>query len=469
MPSKKNDSINIKKYRNKQEINIGIFVFAIIFVYLIVTIVTYVTSKHVSVYEVREGSILNDTTYTGLVLRDEQTIASQGEGYITYFATENSKVRSASNIYTLSADPLITDEAAGGEAVALTSTEQDALNQKIQNFNDSFTDQDYSKVHTLKTEVEDILQKATNQSKTSQLNMLLASDSAAGLTVSQTPADGIFSLNVDGYEDITKDTVTDADLERTDYTEQTLQDSRKVKNGDAAYKLIRGDYWTIVLQLDKDMAERLSDTTIIKTRIDNSSESIWADFSIVERDGAYLGMLDYDNSMIQYISKRFLNVELILEDESGLKIPKSSVTEKEFYVIPSDYITQGGDSSSSGVLCQVDGNATTEFVQTDIYYEAKDSNTEEKNVYLNPNVFNSGDVIVMPESGETLAISSASKETRKGVYNINKGYTIFQQVNILCESDEYYIINESEAYSLSNYDHIVLDYSSVKEGEVVFQ
>lgn len=38
---------------------------------------------------------------------------------------------------------------------------------------------------------------------------------------------------------------------------------------------------------------------------------------------------------------RYLDIELILEDESGLKIPKSSVTKKDFYLVPENYLTQG--------------------------------------------------------------------------------------------------------------------------------
>ncbi len=32
--------------------------------------------------------------------------------------------------------------------------------------------------------------------------------------------------------------------------------------------------------------------------------------------------------MIRYADERYLNIELIFEDESGLKIPKSAVVEK---------------------------------------------------------------------------------------------------------------------------------------------
>ena len=68
MSSKKNNSVNIKKYKTKREFNLGIFLFAIVFIYLVVTIILYFTGDRISVYEVREGSIVKDNSYTGLII-----------------------------------------------------------------------------------------------------------------------------------------------------------------------------------------------------------------------------------------------------------------------------------------------------------------------------------------------------------------------------------------------------------------
>ena len=57
-----NHSSNIKVYQKKRHLNIGIVIFGVIFIYLIVTVLMYLTEKHISVYEVREGSILRDTS-----------------------------------------------------------------------------------------------------------------------------------------------------------------------------------------------------------------------------------------------------------------------------------------------------------------------------------------------------------------------------------------------------------------------
>ena len=63
-------SSNIKVYQKKKHLNIGIIIFGVIFIYLVVTVLMYLTEKHISVYEVREGSILKDNSYTGLAIRN---------------------------------------------------------------------------------------------------------------------------------------------------------------------------------------------------------------------------------------------------------------------------------------------------------------------------------------------------------------------------------------------------------------
>ena len=60
------------------------------------------------------------------------------------------------------------------------------------------------------------------------------------------------------------------------------------------------------------------------------------------------------------------------------------------------------------------------------------------------------------------------KRVLQGVYQVNKGYAIFKQIHILCESDEYYIVEEGSDYGLANYDHIVLDSTETNENEIIY-
>lgn len=460
MASQKNNSISFNKYKRKRGMNIGIFIFAVVFIYLIVTIIMYASKSKISVYEVREGSILKDNSYTGLAIRKESVVDAEKSGFINYFQNENSKVKAGTDIYAITSGKLSYESSPETEEVSLSTEEQTSFVVKAQNFNESFNPQKFSSVYSLKTEVTDILMNASNQTKTAQMDAIIAQN-GNNAEVYQTPQDGILVLNLDGYESLSVDSFKKADFDRSNYKSIGREDNSQVKKGEPAYKLITSENWSVIVELDKEMANQLSDVTYIKTRIDKDSEAIWAEFSIFKKDGEFYGLLDYDNSMIRYASDRFLNVELIMEDESGLKIPKSAVVEKDFYVVPKEYITTGGNSSSSGVMVQKRGGNVS-FVSVNVY-----KTTEEGDVYLSPAELDKGYVLVKPDSSETLALSKT--EPLKGVYNINKGYAIFKQVTILCESDEYYIVQEGESYGLYNYDHIVQDGDSVKEDEVVFQ
>ena len=88
-------------------------------------------------------------------------------------------------------------------------------------------------------------------------------------------------------------------------------------------------------------------------------------------------------------------------------------------------------------------------------------------VYLDPNAFDKNTTLIKPDSTETYKLKKT--KSLQGVYNINKGYAVFEQVHILCENDDYYIVEENTAYGLKNYDHIVQDGTTVEEDEVVFQ
>lgn len=452
-------TININQYKTKREMNIGILIFTIVFIYLIVTIFTYATSKRISVYEVRQGSIVNDYSYAGLVIRQETVVNAESNGYISYYQNENSKVKAGSNIYAVSSEKLHSPEQTKAEDITLSAEVEKALNLQVQNFNENFTTDKFSTVYTMKNEYVNTLHNAMNHSRNIQMDALIAS---SGITATSYPStqDGIMVLTYDGYESLTEKDLNESVFDKGSYEAVQLSDQMEVKAGSPAYRLVTSENWDVYVKLDKDTAKQLSDISMVKVRIDKDSETAWADFSVLKKGKQYYGHLQFKDSMIRYCEDRFLNVELILKDQSGLKIPKSSVIEKSFYTVPEDYLTTSGSGSSQGVLVKYKNEA--KYVSAEVYYTSDDGYA-----YLNPKDFEEHTVLVKPESNDTLEL----KEERKlqGVYNINQGYAVFKVVDILCDNDDYYIVQEGTSYGLSAYDHIVQDGTTVKEEEVVFQ
>ena len=74
-----------------------------------------------------------------------------------------------------------------------------------------------------------------------------------------------------------------------------------------------------------------------------------------------------------------------------------------------------------------------------------------------------GDVIQMQESSEQYALKDMAKQ--KGVYNMDKGYAIFRQIEIVSDNEEYSVVKSGIKFGISLYDHIALNGSEVQEGD----
>ena len=462
MTSIKQES-NVIQYRKQKHLNIGIVIFGIIFIYLIATIIMYLFTPRITVYEVRQGSILKDNAYTGLAIREETIVYADAAGYANYYIEDNSKVRVGSKVYTLSDEKLDFEESASDAEIAMTKEESRGILLKIQAYNNQFQESDFTTTYQLKDDIQNSLNTIASHSKSDQLDDMLSSGMYQDLTVKTAAKDGVIVYAVDGLEEVTLDSISIDQLHKKNYKKTTFSANHFVTSGKPVYKLITDNNWKLLVEISEDTKEALLEKKSVKVNFKKDNQEIWANLSFVEHTEKPVVCLSFSDSMIRYINDRYLDIELILEDESGLKIPKSAETSKEFYVVPKSYLTQGGNSSTDGVMRQstdADGNKITEFLSVTVYYE------EDELIYLDPNVFNKNDVLLKPDSAETFALKE--KRSLDGVFCINKGYAVFKQIHILCESDEYYIIEEGNSFGLSNYDHIALDSSSIKENDVVF-
>ncbi|MDE7021242.1 MAG: hypothetical protein K2P23_10165, partial [Lachnospiraceae bacterium] len=277
---------------------------------------------------------------------------------------------------------------------------------------------------------------------------------------------GIVLYSIDGMEHLTLQDMKAEYFEQKDYEKTYLLNNELVAAGDPVYKLSMDEDWSIVIQVeDEEFARQLMEEEYVKVRFMKNQNISWGKVDyFVNEEGDVFVSLTFTNSMVSFCTDRFLDVELLLEDETGLKIPNSAIVEKEFFIVPKEYVTKGGNSGASGVLLETyneDGNAVTEFVETTIYEE---TDTE---YYLDDTVLRSGSYLVKPDSMEKYAVSRIGSLT--GVYNINKGYADFKQIIVLYNNDEYSIVKSNTTYGLSVYDFIVLDASTVEDNDFVYE
>lgn len=165
--------------------------------------------------------------------------------------------------------------------------------------------------------------------------------------------------------------------------------------------------------------------------------------------------------MIRYVNDRFVDVELVVSEKTGLKIPNSAITKTVLYGSKRVFYT-GGDSSDPGLMIENHAGDTgsVTLVQPTIYYETDDF------YYIDDETVSAGDVVVKNNSSGTYTIGS-DVDKLTGVYNINKGYAVFKQIDILAQNNKYTIVDTGTSYGVLLYDHIALDGSKIKENQLV--
>ena len=81
----------IVKYRKPFHLNIEIVIFVIILVYILFYVFSYFTEKHIGIYEVTQGTIAENNTYTGLIVRSESVYTSDYSGTFNYYIADNAQ------------------------------------------------------------------------------------------------------------------------------------------------------------------------------------------------------------------------------------------------------------------------------------------------------------------------------------------------------------------------------------------
>ncbi|HKM20815.1 MAG TPA: HlyD family efflux transporter periplasmic adaptor subunit [Lachnospiraceae bacterium] len=458
-------SAKVTKYRRPINLNIGLIIFAIIFIYMIASVVIYLRSEQVTPYEVKIGSLAVNNTYMAVALREETVVQADTSGYVNYYARENEKVATGSMIYTIDATGKLADMLVGADSEESSLTDEDLseLKTSIADFSTSFKETDYSDTYRFKYDIEGTVLKLANYKVLSSLDTLNQANLSDSVQFGYAPESGVLVYSTDGYEGLGIDDLNEELMNPENYTKHQFHSNDLIGEGDNTYKLITGENWSLVTIIDEERAASLAEESFVKVKfLKNGYESFGA-VSIIRQDAVIYLKLDFTNSMITYATDRMLEIELITDEDEGLKIPNSAIVEREFYLIPKDYLTRGGNSGNEGFIRETyleDGTASTEFVEATLY------NATEDEYYVDTSIFEIGDYIVKPESTDKYAISK--KATLIGVYNINKGYADFKQITILNQNEEYAIIKSNTQYGLSVYDLIALDGNSVDEDDFIY-
>ena len=461
------NSNKISKYRRPVNINIGMVVFAVILIYVVMCVIMYFRTDHIVRYSVQEGSLTSNSIYRGIALRQEKVVTGQDAGYVNYFAREGERTAVGDLIYTVDETGRLSDyikAGANGEN-SLSDRELTEVKTDITAFVHGFDRKRFDEVYSFRHDMESLAIKLANYNMLQNANALNDASGTVLINERRASGSGIVLYFTDGYEELTLEDMTKDHFDEEAYERNYLVNNGLVAAGDPVYKLSTSEDWSIVIPVEKELADQLLEKEYVEVRFLKNQYTAWGKVDTYTNEaGETFASLTFTNSMITFCTDRFLDIELLLEEETGLKIPNSAIVQKEFIIVPKAYVTKGGNNGGSGVLLETyndEGEATTQFVETEIYEET------ETEYYLDDSVLRAGNYIVMPETGEKQAISKTG--SLEGVYNINKGYADFKQISVLYSNDEYSVVKSNTTYGLSVYDYIVLNADMVKDNEFIYE
>lgn len=465
--SRRNQKVVKMKRRPSYFLGAFLSIFAI---YLLVLFIQSFAREHVSIYEVNQKQIADNENLRGIIMREEHVVKAPKGGYVNYYLNEGSRLSASTTVYSINAEESLSDSAAAVDTSNVTPSEEDTQNIRndIADFRKSMDLSDYSSLLNFRYNIDNTLMELSDINLAKNLSQLKKeSGKNVSFDLIKAKETGIISFCTDGYENLSIDKI-DASYfkEMTEHWKQ-LRTSQEIKAKSPVYRVVTSEKWSMVVPLTKEQYQKMSSRDSVLVRIKKDNISMKPTIHTFTSDSDYFANLVFDKYMIHYLNNRYLDIEVEFNSASGLKIPVSSIVKKKCYVIPKEYITSGtGKTNQQGVAAisySKSGKEQIDFIPTDIYYK-----DDEDNVYIDAELFPAGTTIINEDDSLNGKLQVTQVNELEGVYNANQGYCRFRYIKKLYENQEYAIVENGVQYSLSNFDHIILNPETIQEDDIIY-
>lgn len=451
--------------------NVGIISFLMIFVYIMGHLVIYLNRDELAVYEVIQSQIHDSVQTTGIILRDETIVKADKTGYMNYYIKENEAVAKNGLVYTCDETGEVHDYISNllKQEENMTAEDYSDIRDEIIRFQDSYTDSQFQSIYSLKYDLEGKAMQMSDTLMAEHMDEIESKMGSDSFIKNYSKESGLITYLEDGFENKKISDLKKKDFDGANYTKTELKSADKIKAGDSVYRLTKGTDWQIVVPLTKEEYKRLKEKETVTVNISKDDLSVSCPISFEKAEEGYYGILSFSNYLVRYAKERYLNVEIEIETEDGLKIPNSAIVKKEFYKIPKAYFQGSSVAQKDLVMKKEDsrGKVTFETKTVDIGKsedgEGKDS---QGYYYVLAEEIPDNTVICMADSADSYLVDE--KVELPGVYNINRGYADFRCVEVLMENKDYTIVKDDITNSIALFDRIVLNGNTIENNEIIY-
>ena len=423
----------------------------IIGVYIVFNFVKIFNNKNVKIYEVTIGEIVNVDRHKGFIYRDESIATCINNGFINFYVANAERVNRGAFIYTINDSPSVV------QSFELNSDDKKNIRQNIKMYNNNITDYDFSNIYNAKDSLNGLINEINLVKQLENIDIEKEIDAKEK---GYAKFAGLVSFIIDGYESSKIENYSDEVIKKYDSVKVSTQ-KKEVISGDNIYKIIKSPEFSIAFDSSYDYDNyQKSNNVFVKFVYENVTTNGRIE-SFIGSDGKKHFKLNITDYPEKFIDKRVVEFEIENKKVSGYKVPIKSLVSKNCYVIPKTMVEKDNETNED-IFYKVGVNGVREkFIcniskeDNDYYYISIDD-TLSKLKY--------GDVLIN-RYNDTFSLSEVRQ--LNGVYNMNKGYAIFKNVDIIDKTNEYAIVKKQTVNGISLYDHICLNASDIKEGDLI--
>ncbi len=492
--SKKIKKLEKKRYRGHT--TLAILFFLALAIYLIGYIIAFLNRPSVPVETVIYGNIDTPVSLQGIIVREEHVVTSKSSGSLSYFYSENQKVKKGSSICTIrneSTANAIEDKIDKIDKSILKTQKnksdlspfqdditriEENISKSVESYQGKFLKGEFSNIYSFRSQIDVAIgqrndiwmaENADSLSELSAQKQKFEAQLAKNVTTITADEGGILSFQIDNLEaSICPDKIDSVTKEQTKMDTKIilLSRTRTVKAEEPIFKLVTSNQWDIVSYVPIDMAKSWEegDGKILQLVEGEEQESVSVTISSINKTEQEARVVFHaTKGLLDFIGMR--NIEFTIQSDAlqGIKVPKEAIVEKTILKLPIDCIKE--ENGEEGVI-KMSGKKGTFTKLTVTKYDEEQGFAY---VIQDFSLLKVGEVILQGSDENEKEYTVEDVSTYKGVYVANSSIAKFTMIDVLGENNDYAIIRPgSGSYELQAYDTIVSDAKKIEEGQVLY-
>src|SRR5699024_1283890 len=202
-----------------------------------ISLYLYITKDQLTIYEVKRGTVANETDFQGIVLREENIYYTDTAGYVYYYFNDGDRVSKNSIIYSIDEEENSFSLAEGGDGEFLLDHKDIAkIKKEISNFQKDNQNSNFLGSYELKQRLGNLAFEISNENMQDSLETMGNSNKKSSFKSVSSNESGIVTYYIDEYEDFNESSITYESFKEDNYNKELLRKAEMYEEESPVYK-----------------------------------------------------------------------------------------------------------------------------------------------------------------------------------------------------------------------------------------